>query len=110
MCPPNNWATPMHLSLLTTFAPPPIFLVCPPNIFDKSTSVDEVTVSEAKPSRNFTRKSRTERLLSLSHEFLKTRAEKTKFPRRVGVLPRTIGLIPGTVGNDIEEHVADAQS
>src|SRR6218665_550082 len=79
----------MHLSLLTTFAPP-IFLVCPPNIFDKSTPVDEVTVTEAKPSRNFTRKSRTERLLSLSHEFLKTRAEKTKFPRRVGVLPRTI--------------------
>jgi len=34
--PRNNWETPMHLSLFTTFCPPNI-LVCPPNIFDKST-------------------------------------------------------------------------
>src|SRR6218665_1009808 len=35
--PPNNWESPMHLLLFTTF--PPNILVCPPNIFDKSTPV-----------------------------------------------------------------------
>ena len=34
---PNNWETPMPLSLFTTFSPN--ILVCPPNIFDKSTPV-----------------------------------------------------------------------
>jgi len=34
---PNNWETPMHLSLFTTF--PPNILVFPPNIFDKSMPV-----------------------------------------------------------------------
>src|SRR6218665_503825 len=29
----------MHLSLFTTFLPPPNILICPPNIFDKSTPV-----------------------------------------------------------------------
>ena len=32
---PNNWESPMHLLLITTFCPPNI-LVCPPNIFNKS--------------------------------------------------------------------------
>ena len=36
----NNWETPMHLSLFTTFCPPNILgCLCPPNIFDKSMPV-----------------------------------------------------------------------
>jgi len=35
--PSNNWETPMHLSIFTTFFPNT--LVCPPNIFDKYTPV-----------------------------------------------------------------------
>ena len=34
---PNNWESPMRLSLFTTFCPN--ILVCPPKIFDKSTPV-----------------------------------------------------------------------
>jgi len=37
---PNNWETPMHLSLLPSSAPN--ILVCPPNSFDKSTGVSRI--------------------------------------------------------------------
>jgi len=50
---PNSWETLMHLSLFTIFSPN--ILVCPPNIFDKSTPVVRTNPVEQRPKERLNR-------------------------------------------------------